>query len=566
MFNKLNIAQARPMSASAMLAALILSFVLGASSTALAAYSNFLAGVATTGNDLTWTDGNTTVAKNIPASGITYVFASHYVDHIVQFATFNGSSNLGVGNEEVFTFYSGGVKVKTLVEQSLSGPSETISVGVTADKLVVSRNGSTALGLVSEIQLWDGTPDTTPPAPPTGLTITNITDTAANVSWSANSEPDLAAYKVYLDGGYLTTTTSTSYYISGLAAASAHTIGVSAYDSSGNESAQTTMTFTTAAAPPVPPATPTGLAANVSGYDVALTWSASASATSYQVFRGGVLIGTSITPAYTDAGLAPGTYFYQVAAVDQYNQISALSAAVSAKVYDITPPAPPTGLVATTGGNALDLSWSAPADPDVASYRVYLDGVFWGTVKAPATSYTISGLALSTTYSVYVTAVDTAANESAPSNSATATTSAAPTTPPPAPTGFGAQAKVGAAYLSWDPVPAAAQLALLRDGRLVATLPASTTAYTDPNLPKGPYSYSLVASNSAGSSPPATANVVISIGNIDFTMAFAGLGSQVGAFLSANLNWILMLLGLILGLGLIRLTIDLLRRAAGGDH
>lgn len=465
-------------------------------------------------------------------------------------------------NFSYYQLYLNGTKVGTASGTSYQytglAASTTYILGVSNVWSDGSESGISTLATTTHLA-----PDTTAPAAPTGVSVSSVMADSIALLWNANTEPDLQSYRIYENGVFVASSTTTSYRVSGLTAETNYQLGISAVDTSGNESAVTYMSATTA---PLPPDTPTGLTANVSGYDVGLSWSISASAVAYQIFRDGNLVGTSTTTSYTDAGLTPGTHSYQAAAVDQYNQSSVLSAAVSAKVYDITPPAPPAGLVASASGNALDLSWAAPPDPDVASYRVYLDGVFIGSAQAPASSYTISGLALSTTYSTYVTAVDAASNESAPSNTATATTTAAPATPPVIPTGFAAQPRVGAAYLSWDPVPAATQLTLLRDGRVVATLPASTTAYTDPNLPKGPYSYSLVASNSVGSSPPASADVVISTGNIEFTMAFAGLGSQAGAFLSANLNWILVLLGLIIGLGLVRLVLDLLRRAAGGDH
>jgi Fibronectin type 3 domain-containing protein len=98
-----------------------------------------------------------------------------------------------------------------------------------------------------------------------------------------------------------------------------------------------------------PPSVPAGLAANVSGTSVGLTWSASSDnvgVTGYSVYRGAssgfVADGTSkiadVTgTSYTDSGLAAGTYYYKVTARDAAGNVSSPSAAASATIA-----APPT--------------------------------------------------------------------------------------------------------------------------------------------------------------------------------------------------------------------------------
>lgn len=71
------------------------------------------------------------------------------------------------------------------------------------------------------------------------------------------------------------------------------------------------------------PAAPTGLAASSGNSQVKLSWTASAGATSYKVYRGtssgredANAIGSSTTTSYTESGLTNGTtYYYKVAAV-----------------------------------------------------------------------------------------------------------------------------------------------------------------------------------------------------------------------------------------------------------
>jgi hypothetical protein len=102
-----------------------------------------------------------------------------------------------------------------------------------------------------------------------------------------------------------------------------------------------------------PPTTPAGLDAVMGGDSVVLMWAGSTGDTSitrYNVYRDGVIIGTSSTAnpgtvyrrgtRFTDWGIVPGvTYSYQVQAIDGNGVVSELSpATVAATPIDTTPP------------------------------------------------------------------------------------------------------------------------------------------------------------------------------------------------------------------------------------
>ena len=80
---------------------------------------------------------------------------------------------------------------------------------------------------------------------------------------------------------------------------------------------------------------------------IALAWAASSDnvgVTAYQVFRGGTLVGTIGSPAFTDTGLSASTaYTYEVIAVDAAGNQSGRSVAlnVSTQVPDTVPPGAP---------------------------------------------------------------------------------------------------------------------------------------------------------------------------------------------------------------------------------
>ena len=111
-----------------------------------------------------------------------------------------------------------------------------------------------------------------------------------------------------------------------------------------------------------PPAAPTGLAAAGGDGSVALSWSASATATNYYVKRsttsgsGYTAIATNASLAFTNTGLANGTlYYYVVSAVNAGGE-STNSAWVSARPTSSAPVA----ISATNAPGQLRFSW--PAD------------------------------------------------------------------------------------------------------------------------------------------------------------------------------------------------------------
>src|SRR5262249_21206011 len=171
-----------------------------------------------------------------------------------------------------------------------------------------------------------------------------------------------------------------------------------------------------------PPTAPATLTATGSLGQVSLSWSASTDnigVTGYSVYRSTT---SGFTPStanriaqvtgtsYTDTGLAPGTYYYKVQAVDAAGNLSASSPQASAVVpADTTPPtvsltAPAAGATVT---GTVAVSATASDNVGVAGVTFKVDGtttigsedtrspysVQWDTTGATNGSHTLTAIA-----------------------------------------------------------------------------------------------------------------------------------------------------------------------------
>ncbi|MEZ4777187.1 MAG: M4 family metallopeptidase [Bacteroidia bacterium] len=199
------------------------------------------------------------------------------------------------------------------------------------------------------------------------------------------------------------------------------------------------------------PTAPTGLSASgTTQTTTSLTWNASTDnvgVTGYKVYLNGTSIGTVTGTAANVTGLtASTTYSFYVTALDAAANESGASNTVNVTTQsaaDTQAPTAPSGLAASNiTQTSADLSWTASTDNvGVDHYNVYVGGVLNGT--SATTSYALSGLTASTTYSVYVTASDAAGNTSGQSNTINVTTLSA---------GGGGTTTISASYFEtgWD--------------------------------------------------------------------------------------------------------------------
>lgn len=390
-----------------------------------------------------------------------------------------------------YGIYRGGTLIGTSTTAAYTDTNATN--GTTYTYYVVAYNLNSAPSTQSSSAT--ATPTAVAPAAPAAV-VASAGDGQVILSWTASTNAD--AYKVYRNGTLITASsvTTTTYTDSGLTNGTTYTYYVVAFkQNSPASSASGSVTATPQAATA---GTPTGLAAAAADGQVSLTWNTSAGATSYQILRNSVQVGTSATASYVDTGLTNGTsYSYTVKAVIGGSPTTA-SVAVSATPVAAAPTAP-TGLNATVGSAQIGLSWTAPTGAD--KYSVYRNGSLVTTVTTP--SYTDTGLTNGVTYSYYVVAF----KQNSVGSTASATITATPVAAKPAtPTGVTATAGSAQVVVNWTAVTGATSYSVYRNGTLVGS--PTTTTFTDTGLTNGTaYTYTVAANNTGGASA-ASAGVV----------------------------------------------------------
>jgi len=199
------------------------------------------------------------------------------------------------------------------------------------------------------------------------------------------------------------------------------------------------MTLSTAA-DTTPPTVPTSLTATaISSSQINLSWTASTDnvgVTGYNVFRGGVKIGTVPGTSFQDSGLSASTsYTYNVSAFDAAGNTSAQSAGASATTQAVSSGPAISGVsvgsITTTGAM---VSWTtdvvATTQVEYGTTTAYGSRTTLDSALATSHSVALTGLSTNTLYHYRVRSKNSSGVESISGDFAFQTSSVVDTTPP----------------------------------------------------------------------------------------------------------------------------------------
>ncbi|MCY4248000.1 MAG: fibronectin type III domain-containing protein, partial [Chloroflexi bacterium] len=236
-----------------------------------------------------------------------------------------------------------------------------------------------------------------PPAAPTSLTTSGITQTAITLSWTKSA----GATSYDVQGGALSSWTDVgdvaTYQFTGLTADTPQSLLVRASNAGGDSGA----VFISARTLVNPPAAPTSLTtSDFTPTGITLSWTKSTGATAYKVRKasGDAWTNLNDVATYSFTGLTANTaYTLQVLASNAGGDSAPASLSAS------TLPAVPTGL--TTSGitqTAITLNWTKSAG--ATSYEVQGGTLSSWTDVGDVATYTFSGLTANTQYNLQVRA------------------------------------------------------------------------------------------------------------------------------------------------------------------
>lgn len=453
-------------------------------------------------------DFSTNLAVNVTMDQ-DYMLTAVYIPSATHTISGNVVDNVGSGFEGVTVTLSGDASGTQQTDPNgdysfpdLTGGSYTLTPSMEGFSFDPPSRAVTIAGDDVTGQDFAAVTDVTPPAAPTGLAATPG-DGAITLTWTANTEPDLAQYNVYLVTGQTPSLLASvpggteTYTVTGLSNSQSYSFFLRAEDAAGNESADSeqvsAMPVGASIDIPIAPGTNLPAALNADGADNYIVQFAGLFVSRIQLNGGGgprtdVMLELCMdqTPTFAMAqgtsdeddsvlrtGIRSGdqqpwvnvqgngwpdvtqelaSQCAQVRLNSKHGQdhdselilwlstvaeITSLSysvltwpsglGSITATQFsypDITSPAAPTGLGATSGDGEITLTWTANTEPDLAQYNVYdVTGGSNPTLVAAGTeTYTVTGLSDGETRSYVLRAEDAAGNESPDSDVVSATT------------------------------------------------------------------------------------------------------------------------------------------------
>ncbi|MCB4809224.1 fibronectin type III domain-containing protein [Tamlana sp. 62-3] len=402
--------------------------------------------------------GNESIESNIatfvtldtiaPAAPLNLI-ANNITENSADLTWSAASDNVAVIGYNIYNQFNLIHVVDNITSFTLTNLTESTTYNIIVRAIDAAGNESEDSNL--EIFTTNTPEDTQAPTAPKNLIATNITETTAEITWTASTDNvAVTGYNIYNNGTLLTSVGNiTNYTLTGLNTSSVYNLTITAFDAAGNESAASNNEDFTTVTPTdtESPSDPSNLVAfNVTETTVDLTWTASTDNVAiegyliYKINNGvSLLQNVGNINNFTLTNLTEGTdYSIIIRAYDSAGNQSGNTNTVSFTTLtseDTEAPTAPLNLVANsiTETSAI-LSWTASTDNiGVTGYDIYVNDSLFTSVGA-VTSYTLTDLSPETNYTVYIRAFDVAGNTSNPSvseifSTLTAVDTEAPTTP-----------------------------------------------------------------------------------------------------------------------------------------
>ena len=252
------------------------------------------------------------------------------------------------------------------------------------------------------------------PSPPTALTFVSATSSSATIQFTApTGTGTITGYSPSTGTG---SGTATAYTISGLASNTSYSLSLTATNSVGTSNSSSSISITTLLSPP------TNLyliSSSLTSIIIGFT-SPTGTATTVSSYTSNVGSGSGTPASYTITGLSSNTNYSISLTATSSSGTSSLSSSLSVN----TIPGPPTGLIFISATyTTVTIRFTAPSG--TSTITGYTPSI--GTGSGTASSYTISGLSSNTSYTISLTATNSAGISASSSTISVLTSPSAPT-------------------------------------------------------------------------------------------------------------------------------------------
>ncbi|MCD6216319.1 peptidoglycan DD-metalloendopeptidase family protein [bacterium] len=337
-----------------------------------------------------------------------------------------------------------------------------------------------------------GYPKVAPEEAPTVSASDGTYDDYVRISWNSVSGAD--SYKIYRNGQFLDTDTSSPYNDSSSEICQIYSYSVKAI----NECGEGPMSSSDDGYRGHTPSAPTGVAASDGTYDnyVRISWNSVSGADYYRIYRDGSRIkDNQPSSPYNDTTATPGTHYnYQVSAVNDCDEGPKSDPDVGWRNCPL--PAKVTGVSASNGtyDDYVLISWNSVSGAD--NYKIYRNGGYLNTdTSSPYRDYSANP---GTHYDYQVSAVNDCGE--GPKSDPDVGWRNCPL--PAKVTGVSASDGTYDDYVlvSWDSIPGADNYIIYRNGGHLDT--DTSSPYSDYSANPGThYNYQVSAVNSCGEGP-----------------------------------------------------------------